>query len=181
MNRVRQWQEIDAGTPLESLRERYLRPSVTVQSNDPSIRRLAEQFVAGSPSIEDRIAHILRWLDTNIEKAPLDVFSALDVLGQRKAECQGHAYLYAALARAAGIPTRVVNGLVYSVEYNGFLYHSWVESLVGASWQAIDPTFGQTAADATHLKLIEGEQLADLLPLMDWVGKVKIRVLAVEH
>jgi hypothetical protein len=36
-------------------------------------------------------------------------------------------------------------------------------------------------ADATHIKLVEGENLAELMPLMDWVGKVKIRVLAVEH
>jgi hypothetical protein len=173
--------ETAAKSPPDEIRARYLQPSVTVQSSDPSIRRLAETIVGGAATTEERIARILRWLEHNVEKAPLDVFSALDVLQQRKAECQGHAYLYTALARAAGIPTRVVNGLAYSEQFNGFLYHSWTESLVGASWQAVDPTFGQTVADATHIKLIEGEQLADLLPLLDWVGKVKLRVLAVEH
>jgi hypothetical protein len=74
-----------------------------------------------------------------------------------------------------------MNGLVYSEQFNGFLYHSWTESLVGSHWQVVDPTFGQAVADATHIKLIEGENLADLMPLMDWVGKVKIRVLDVEH
>jgi len=173
----------DSGTeaPPEELRVRYLQPSITVPSRDPSIRRLADAIVGDSASTEERIARILRWLEHNIEKAPLDVFSALDVLQQRKAECQGHAYLYTALARAAGVPTRVVNGLVYSGELRGFLYHSWTESLVGSHWQVVDPTFGQTVADATHIKLIEGENLADLMPLMDWVGKVKIRVLEVEH
>jgi hypothetical protein len=173
--------EAGVESPSEQLRARYLQPSITVQSSDPSIRRLADTIVGGATSTEERIARILRWLEHNVEKAPLDVFSALDVLQQRKAECQGHAYLYTALARAAGIPTRMVNGLAYSEQFNGFLYHSWAESLVGASWQAVDPTFGQATADATHIKLIEGEQLADLLPLLDWVGKVKIRVLAVEH
>lgn len=173
----------DAGVepPPEALRMRYLQPSVTIQSKDPAIRRVAGEIVAGSTSTGDRIARIVRWLDANVEKAPLDVFSALDVLEQRKAECQGHAYLYTALARAAGIPTRVVNGLAYSEQFNGFLYHSWAESLVGSRWQAVDPTFGQTAADATHIKLMEGENLAELMPLMDWVGKLKIRVLEVEH
>ena len=170
-----------AEAPPEALRVRYLQPSITVPSRDPSIRRLADAIVDGSASTEERIARILRWLEHNIEKAPIDVFSALDVLQQRKAECQGHAYLYTALARAAGVPTRVVNGLVYSEELRGFLYHSWTESLVGSHWQVVDPTFGQTVADATHIKLIEGENLADLVPLMDWVGKVKLRVLAVEH
>jgi transglutaminase superfamily protein len=160
---------------------RYLRSSVTVQSDDPSIRRLAAEIVGGSAATEERIARILRWLEHNVEKAPLDVFSALDVLRQRKAECQGHAYLYTALARAAGIPTRVVNGLVYSEEQQAFLYHSWTESRVDARWQAVDPTFGQLRADATHIKLVEGENLAELMPLTDWVGKVKIRVLEIEH
>jgi transglutaminase-like putative cysteine protease len=168
-------------TPPSPAEARYLRSSVTVQSDDPSIRRLAAEIVGGSAVTEERIARILRWLEHNVEKAPLDVFSALDVLQQRKAECQGHAYLYTALARAAGIPTRVVNGLVYSEELQGFLYHSWTESRVGARWQAVDPTFGQLTADATHIKLVEGENLAELMPLTDWVGKVRIRVLNVEH
>lgn len=167
--------------PPGALRARYLQPSVTVQSNDPAIRRAVEEIIAGSASTEDRIERILRWLDANVEKVPLDVFSALDVLERRKAECQGHAYLYTAFARAAGIPSRVVNGLVYSEQFDGFLYHSWAESLVGSRWQAVDPTFGQTTADATHIKLVEGENLAELMPLLDWVGKLKIRVLAVEH
>jgi hypothetical protein len=167
--------------PLAPAEARYLRSSVTVQSDDPSIRRLAAEITGGSAATEESIARILRWLDHNVEKAPLDVFSALDVLQQRKAECQGHAYLYTALARAAGIPTKVVNGLVYSDEQQGFLYHSWTESRVGGRWQAVDPTFGQLAADATHIKLVEGENLAELMPLTEWVGKVKIRVLEVEH
>jgi hypothetical protein len=51
---------------------------------------------------------------------------------------------------------------------------------VGSGWIGVDPTFGQTPVDATHIKLVEGEQLADLVPLLDWAGRVKIRVLAVE-
>jgi hypothetical protein len=160
---------------------RYLAPSVTVQSNDPSIRRTAESIVAGAGSDAERVARIVRWMDANVEKAPLDVFSALDVLEKRKAECQGHAYLYSALARAAGIPTRIANGLAYSEQLEGFLYHSWTESWVDGRWVAIDPTFGQAAADATHVKLLEGETLADLMPLLDLVGKLRIRVLSVEH
>ena len=168
------------GPAAEALRERYLRPSIAVQSADPEIRRLAGTIAGGSLSTEERIAGILRWLEQNVEKEPVDVFSALDVLKQRKAECQGHAYLYTALARAAGVPTRMVSGLVYSEQFNGFLYHSWAESLVGAQWRAVDPIFGQAAADATHIKLVEGENLADLMPLMEWVGTLKLRVLEID-
>lgn len=160
---------------------KYLSPSVTVQSHDPNIRITARRIVPEDLPSRERVARILRWMESNIERAPLDVFSALDVLEKRKAECQGHAYLYTALARALDIPTRIVNGLAYSEQLHGFLFHSWAESFVDGRWIPVDPTFGQSVADATHIKLLEGETLADLLPLIDWVGKLGIRVLALEH
>jgi hypothetical protein len=70
---------------------------------------------------------------------------------------------------------------VYSEQFQGFLFHSWAESILDARWQAVDPIFGQARADATHLKLVEGEDLADLMPLMEWVGKLKLRVLEVGY
>lgn len=155
----------------------FVAPSLTVQSAHASIRALARTILSDLPPGEDRIAALLKWMEGNIRKEAADVFSALDVLLSKRAECQGQAYLYAALARAAGIPTRVANGLVYSPEHAGFLYHTWAESLVDGSWQAVDPTFDQRSADATHLALVYGETLADLLPLVDWVGKTRIRVL----
>jgi len=126
------------------------------------------------------IEKLVGWIQANIRREAVDVFSALDVLDGKKAECQGHAYLYAAFARSLNIPTRVVNGLVYVEEAQGFLYHSWNESLVDGRWQPIDPTFGQAVADATHVKLVEGESTADLTPLLDVIGRIKARVISYE-
>ncbi len=154
-----------------------LRPSATVQSHDPMIRSLARTITAGSDTVSDKIAAVLAWLEKNIRKEPVDTFSALDVLDAKRGECQGHSYLYAALMRALGVPTRVVNGLVYSAEHGGFLYHTWAESLVEGSWRAVDPTFNQAQADATHIALVRGESLTELVPLVDWVGNTRIDVL----
>jgi hypothetical protein len=154
-----------------------LRPSATVQAHDPVIRTLAQKITAGRESVPEKIAAVLDWLEKNIRKEPVDAFSALDVLDAKRGECQGHSYLYAALMRTLGVPTRVVNGLVYSAEHGGFLYHTWAESLVEGSWRAVDPTFNQTRADATHIALARGESLAELVPLVDWVGNTRIRVL----
>jgi len=154
-----------------------LRPSATVQAHDPMIRALARRIAAGRESVPEKIAAVLDWLEKNIRKEPVDAFSALDVLDAKRGECQGHSYLYAALMRALGVPTRVVNGLVYSAEHGGFLYHTWAESLVEGSWRAVDPTFNQPRADATHIALVRGESLAELVPLVDWVGNTRVRVL----
>jgi hypothetical protein len=154
-----------------------LLPSSTVQSRDPMIRKLAQSIAGLRASDAGKVEAVLAWLDRNIAKEPVDTFSALDVLDAKRGECQGHAYLYAALMRALNVPTRVVNGLVYSPEHQGFLYHTWAESLVGGAWRAVDPTFKQVQADATHIALVRGETLSDLAPLVDWVGNTRIRVL----
>jgi hypothetical protein len=156
----------------------YLLPSTSVPSTDPRIRELAAAVGSGVPAGTDQVRAILVWLKANIRQEPIDSFSALDVLDSRRAECQGHALLYTALARALGIPTRVVNGLVYSPELGGFAYHAWNESLVAGRWVAVDPTFGQLGADATHLKLGYGESIGDVTPLLAWMGVTKIEVLA---
>jgi transglutaminase-like putative cysteine protease len=160
---------------------RWLRASLTVPSQDPAIVALSREITSSAPSDEARIRALLHWLEANIRKEGADAFSALDVLATRRAECQGHAWLYAALARAAGIPTRVVNGLVYSGEHAGFLYHTWTESLAGGQWRGVDPTFGQALADATHIKLFEGEDYGDMSPMADLIGRVAIRIGSFEY
>ena len=153
---------------------RYLKASLAAPSNFAEIRDLAAK-VAGAGSEPEKIGRILSWMDANIAKQAVDSFTAADVLRERRAECQGHAYLFAALARASGIPARIVNGLVYSAEHGGFLYHTWNEAwIAGRGWQPVDATFGQLHADATHLKLIEGEQAAELVPLVGLVGRIKV-------
>jgi len=157
----------------------YLRASVAVPSADARIRELAASIVAGKPAGREQVQAMLDWIGRNIRKSPADVFSALDVLATGQAECQGHAYLFAALARASGIPTRVANGLVYSGELGGFAYHAWNESLIDGQWIAVDPMFGQVEADATHLRLLYGENLGELTPLAAWIGTTRIEVLEV--
>jgi len=141
------------------------------------IRTLARTITSGKEAVREKIVSVLDWLEQNIRKEPIDAFSALDVLDTRRGECQGHAFLYAALMRSLRVATRVVNGLVYAQEHGGFLYHTWAETLVDGSWIAVDPTFNQARADATHIALARGESPADLAPLVDWVGHTRIEVL----
>lgn len=158
----------------------YVQPTMAVDSADPRSQATARTIVADTPDPIARITRLVQWIQENVEQAPVDVFSSSGVLQGRKAECQGLTWLYAAFARSLGIPTRVVNGLVYSVELDGFLYHTWAESHVGSGWLPVDPTFDQVGADATHIKLIEGERPVDLLPLTDIVGRIQIKILSVE-
>ena len=167
---------VDRAAPLaQGDPARYLKATLAAPSNLGEIRDLAAKISGARGTEAEKIDRILAWMDENIAKEAIDSFTAIDVLRERRAECQGHAYLFAALARAAGIPARIVNGIVYSAEHGGFLYHTWNEAwIAGRGWQPVDATFGQAHADATHLKLIEGEQPGDLLPLVGLVGRIKI-------
>jgi len=169
------------GPASEEMLAPYLRASLTIESKDVRIREAAQQIVGPTKRRFTQISKIVEWIQKNISKEPVDVFSALDVLIGKKAECQGHALLYTALARALSIPSRVVNGLVYSAERQGFLYHSWAESYVAGTWIPVDPVFDTLIVDATHIKLLEGETPADCLPLIDMVGKLKSRILSFTH
>jgi hypothetical protein len=161
--------------------KRYLQPSLSVPSHNPLIQQTAAEIVSDTRGTLKRVRSIFDWIRNNIEQKPVDVFTALDVLEGGKAECQGHSLLYTAFARAAKIPTRVVNGIIYSKKHRGFLYHTWAESLVAGRWLAVDPTLRQIPADATHVKFIEGERLRDLLPLLNLIGHIEIEIIAVNN
>jgi transglutaminase-like putative cysteine protease len=122
----------------------------------------------------EAVRKINDWLYKNLEKTPtISLPNALDVLETRKGDCNEHATLFTALARAAGIPTKLVLGLVF---LDGkFYYHAWNEVFVG-KWIAVDPTFGQFPADASHVKFVEGNlnKSAEILRL---VGKIELDVV----
>lgn len=157
----------------------HLLPSQTVPSHNKLIQKTAAEITAELTDPLEKIRLLMEWIEKNIEQEPVDVFTALDVLSRKKAECQGHTYLYAAFARSLKIPTRVVNGIVYAEEYGGFLYHTWAESLLNGQWVAVDPTLGQLPVDGTHIKLVEGETSMDLMPLADLVGRLQVQILTV--
>ena len=151
---------------------KYLEETAEVQSNHKLIQALAKELSADEKSSWQLVKDINLWVHLNLKKEMVDTVTALDALIERRGECQSHTFLFAALARASGIPTRIVNGLVYSKDYEGFLYHAWPEVFVD-EWRAMDPTFGQDRADATHIKLTENPSESPF-HLMEFVGKVAI-------
>jgi hypothetical protein len=152
-----------------------LEETAEIQHNHPMIKALAREIVRKGWTPWRAALGINDWVHKNLDKVLEDSVSALDALQKRKGECQSHTNLFVALARAAGIPARVVNGLVYSSEFKGFAYHAWPEVYVD-QWRALDPTLGQDVADATHIKLAKGDE-AGPLKLLEFMGKLKIQIL----
>jgi hypothetical protein len=151
-----------------------LQATMLVQSDDRAIHEQAAKIVGREQDASEATKKLNTWVYETIDKqAVVSIPSAVEVLQQKVGDCNEHTTLYAALARAAGIPTRMAAGIVYMK--NGFYYHAWPEVWLG-EWTAIDPTFGQFPADATHIRFITGD-LAKQAEILKLVGKLKVEVL----
>ncbi len=157
---------------------RYIKSDAFVQSDAPEIIEFAKKG-AGNFKDYSQIARSLSFYVYNyLEKSPVVSFpSALDVLKMKKGDCNEHAVLYAAAARALKMPAEIAVGLVYTDGY--FYYHAWNAVYLGDRWVFTDPTFGQFPADPLHIMLKLGgvEKQADVMGV---VGKIKIKVLDIE-
>jgi hypothetical protein len=151
-----------------------LQPTMLVQSDDKRIREQAARIVGREQDGREAAKKLNAWVYDSINKQPVvSIPSAVEVLQQKVGDCNEHTTLYTALARATGIPTRMAAGIVYMK--NGFYYHAWPEVWLG-EWTAIDPTFNQFPADATHIRFVTGD-LARQAEILKLVGKLKVEVL----
>jgi hypothetical protein len=157
----------------------FLGSDPLIQAGHPRIKEMAAQIVGGETDLWRKARKIHDWVFANIAKVPVfSIPSALETLETREGDCNEHAVLYTALARAAGVPAKVACGLVWSDELQGFYYHAWPEVWAG-KWVWVDPTFGQPVADATHIKLIGGG--IDRWPqLAAYIGQLELEVIEVE-
>ncbi len=132
-----------------------------LQSDAPLIRELAARAIgqAGTPALKMRRLH--SFVSGYITQHGLDVgyASALEVATHRQGDCTEFAVLLAAMARAAGVPARVVTGMVYADRYGTssrvFVPHAWVQAWLGGRWQSYDAALRRF--DSTHLAIDSGD------------------------
>jgi transglutaminase-like putative cysteine protease len=101
--------------------------------------------------------------------------NAREVLRQKSGDCKAHSVLLAALARSLRLPARTVSGLVGLAD-GKFYYHEWVEVWVG-DWLAADAVFNQVNADATHIKLGQGDLLDQAKAIVSAIGSLRLEVI----
>jgi len=156
----------------DSLRK-FLSSTPFIPANDKEVINLANKIVGNSKNW-DAVKKIVDYLYINIKKVPtFSIPNALDVIHTKEGDCNEHAALFVALARSIGIPAKVNVGLVYVG--GEFYYHAWTSVYLGR-WVDVDPTFGQTPADATHIKLEQGD-FAHQAKLYQIIGRIKVKVL----
>ncbi|MDP8233648.1 MAG: transglutaminase-like domain-containing protein [Candidatus Saelkia tenebricola] len=155
-------------------REKYLKSDNFIQTQDPEIKALAKHLTENSATEISKAKDIAIWVYNYLEKKiTLSIPSALNALNLGQGDCNEHTFLFTAISRSAGIPTKIKNGLVYIEER--FYYHSWPSVYVDNRWIDIDPTLNQFPADPTHIMLVEGE-LSEQFDILKILGKIEIEV-----
>jgi hypothetical protein len=120
---------------------RYLAPALGIESDDPAIRALAEQLRAPDPL--ETLRHIQAWVVAHIRSDAYlrESRGARHALQTRRGDCTEQAALAAALARALGLPARILGGYpdsnAPSLEPEG--YHNWAEVWANDRWVRLDP------------------------------------------
>lgn len=137
------------------------RPNDWLQSSAPEIVQLAQRAVGEAQAPRARMQRIEAFVRTYIRDKTLDVgyASALEVARRPEGDCTEHAVLVAALGRALGIATRLVNGLAYAPGFAGrdqvFVPHAWAQAFVDGRWQSFDAAL--PGFDAGHIALSIGD------------------------
>lgn len=177
--------------PKGELRE-YLRPTLTLQSNAPLIRKLARKAVGKTKDAMTAAVRLERFVDAriNLKGYSVPAATALDAAKMRKGDCSEHAYLLAAAARAVGLPSRVASGALFAPRFqqksNIFVYHMWTEIRIGDEWVPFDATRPEQAGSVTHI-LLATDPMTSMLPvrgtmiLLRLLGQLDIEVESVTY
>jgi hypothetical protein len=143
-----------------------------IESGHREIQALAQRALGGERTALGAARKlnqfVFKYLD---KKLSTQLDSALAIARARVGDCTEHARLLVALARAVGLPAREVGGVTYVYEMGGFGYHAWVEVWLGR-WVAIDPSWNEVPANATHLRMGGPEDI-------QWIGTLRALSLQV--
>ena len=138
------------------IKNQYLKPETSIQSDAPEIMAKANNLVQGAKLQAEAVENILAWVRAHITydfDAPGN--DALSVFLNRRAICDGFSRLSVALLRAAGIPSRYALGCATPLGYitgEGGGWHAWVEVYYpDVGWISMEP---QTSANFIYSEVI---------------------------
>ena len=127
----------------------FTSPELYIESNNPQIRSLAAELADDKTDPCDRVRAFYDYVaDRLVYTFNGRNWGAQAALGEMGADCSEYADLMIALSRAAGIPARYLEGVLFLEPDTAALAHSehaWLEVyLPNIGWTPMDPTLGRS-------------------------------------
>lgn len=161
-------------------REKFLKTNIYENSDYPPIKNQSLRWRKLSPEkiVEKAVRFVYKHISNkNYANGQLTAAEAFD---KKEGDCTEHAALLAALLKAAGVPVRMVYGVILMPD-NKFYYHNWNDVFINGNWQPVDSTFNTERADAARVALFIGEnssfdreKIGTLI--LQFVGSVELSV-----
>lgn len=126
----------------------FTQPELHIESANPQIQSLSKELSKGKKTACDQVRSFYDYAgDKLIYTYNQNDWGAQATLGEMGSDCTEYADLTIALSRAAGIPARYFEGLLYLEKQTYDLAkteHAWLDVyLPGSGWVAMDPTLGR--------------------------------------
>lgn len=116
----------------------WLEPSEFIQSQDAALKKQLKKILQRDKTVVGSIRKIYDFVRGEVQyKSEKGSKDALLTLSKLEADCGGKARLFAAFSRAAGIPSRVVGGLILK-QGTKEITHVWVENYINGQWIPFD-------------------------------------------
>ena len=140
----------DLGKCEGELPTEFVQPELHIESNNIQIIELANQLSGSEQNPCQQIRSFYDYIGNTLVYSYNGAnWGAQAALGEMGADCTEFASLMIALSRAAGIPARYLEGLVYFPQDADPLArteHAWSEVyLPGVGWVPMDPTLGRSS------------------------------------
>jgi transglutaminase-like putative cysteine protease len=132
---------------------------------------VAEQF--GALNGGDKIAAMADWIHTSFDYVPgssNSETSAFESFEKRKGVCRDYAHVLIAMARAVGIPARMVSCYAWQLEREDF--HAVAEVWLEGGWHSVDPT--RMAPGEGLARIVAGRDATDI-SFMTIFGRADLR------
>lgn len=143
--------------------QKYLQPQKYWESENPQIRALAQKLKTPK-AIYDYVVSTLEYDYSRVRKGSKRL-GATEVLSTpQRAICMEYTDLFVALARAAGIPARELNGFAYTtnsalqpLSLVQDILHAWPEYWDNQkkTWIQVDPTWGDTTGGVDYFSKLD--------------------------
>ncbi len=147
----------------------------------PRVKELAREAVGDAKTAAEKVKRLVQFVHDYVEPSlSAGVPRLQDLIDRKSGDCKSYALLFAALARAAGLPARELGGLVYmGDDVKAFGGHAWNEVVVNGHWVPIDASLNETELDAAHISFgSDSDALANLLTSL---GKLSFRLVEVQR
>lgn len=147
--------------------QEYIKEQPYWEVTSPEIKKLAQDLKTPK-AIYDYVVNILHYDFSRVSSDKPRLGALESLKNQSSAACREFTDLFIAIARAAGIPAREVDGFAYTenarqrpLSVQKDILHAWPEYYDAAkqTWIMIDPTWGSTTGSIDYFSLLDFDHL----------------------